>query len=106
MFLIGLFFVCCAGINAQLKVDSLGQVGVGTANPQYKLNVVGNTCVDGNIYLGSAFNYIGTTAQNTPITFKLGNSNAGNTGHSGNTNVSFGYESLSNSTGNNNSSIG
>ena len=85
-------------IFAQLKVVQTGNVGVGTTTPSssYKLDVVGNTRVTGNIYLGSASNFWGTTGSSIPITFKVNNVLAGFTGHSGNTNISFGYGSLPN----------
>jgi hypothetical protein len=50
------------------KVNSTGMVGIGTANPQYKLDVTGDTRVAGDIYLGSDSNFIATT-NNVPITF-------------------------------------
>jgi len=69
-----------ANVSAQLEVKSSG-----------------DTYVSKNIYLESATNFIGTTAINIPITFKLGTTTyAGFTGSSVNTNVSFGYGSLKN----------
>ena len=82
-------FAFLASVSAQLRVD-----------------VNGNTNVDKNIYLNSATNFIGTTATNIPITFKVNNILAGFTGHSGNANVSFGYGALPNSTGHYNTANG
>jgi len=45
-------FALLANVSAQLKVDSLGNVGIGK-NPQYKLDVAGD------IYIGSASNNFG-----------------------------------------------
>ena len=90
-------FAFLANVSAQVKVNSSGQVGIKTTNPQYELDVVGNTRVAGNIYLGSSSDFLGTTANNVPITFKLNNVLAGYTGHSGSSNVSFGYQALNNS---------
>jgi hypothetical protein len=87
-------FAFVANVSAQLKVDATGQVGIGTANPQYKLDITGNTRVVGNIYLESDSNLIATT-NNVPITFKVNGVLAGSTGSSGKYNVSFGYRSLS-----------
>ena len=82
-------FAFLASVSAQLRVD-----------------ISGNTHVDKNIYLNSTFNFIGSTASNIPITFKANNILAGFTGHSGNTNVSFGYGALPNLTGSNNTANG
>jgi hypothetical protein len=98
-------FVFLANVSAQLKVNSTGQVGIGTANPQYKLDVTGDTRVSGNVYLGSASNFFGTT-NNTPITFKVNGVLAGNTGSSESSNISFGYGALSNTTASVNTAIG
>jgi len=65
-FMLSLFL---ANVSAQLKVNPLGDILIG----------------------GSASNFIGTTATNIPITFKLGTSLAGFTGSSAKTSVSFGY---------------
>jgi len=52
------FFV---NLSAQIRVDSDGKVGIGTTTPSYRLDVVGNTRVTGDIYLGSTSNLISTT---------------------------------------------
>jgi len=86
-------------------LNSNGNVGIGMT-PEYKLDVVGDTRIAGNIYLGSTPNFIGTTG-NVPITFKVNNIVAGSTGGGSNYNVSFGYLSLGNSlTGANNTAVG
>ncbi len=74
---------------------------------QLKVDATGNTLVDGNIYIGGASNFLATNS-NTPIVFKVNNSvAAGSTGSYGNSNVSFGYGSLSNNTtGTTNTAIG
>ena len=95
------FFVlaCFVNVSAQIKVNSSGNVGIGK-NPQYKLDVAGD------IYMGSASNILGTTNSNS-ITFKVNNVLAGFTGSSANGNVSFGFESLPNtSTGTYNTAVG
>ena len=90
-------------MSAQLKVNSSGQVGIKTASPQYDLHVVGNTYVTGNIYLGSASNFLSVTNDN--ITFKVNNVLAGSTGS--HYNVSFGYGALySLTTGIGNTAVG
>ena len=72
-------FASFANLAAQLEVKSSG-----------------DTYVAKNIYLESASNFNLGTTNNVPITFKVNNSVAGFTGYSGKTNVSFGYQSLSN----------
>jgi hypothetical protein len=86
-----------ANVSAQLKVNSTGQVGIGTTNPLYKLDVTGDTRVAGNIYLGSTSNILGTS-NSVPITFKVNGTLAGCTGGTGNPNVSFGSGALSSNT--------
>jgi hypothetical protein len=100
-------FASLANVSAQLKVNSTGQVGIGTANPQYQLDITGNTRVAGDIYLGSTSGFLGTTNSTTPITFKVNGVLAGYTGYSGGGNVSFGYRTLSSvTTGNYNTATG
>jgi hypothetical protein len=72
---------------------------------QLKVDAAGNTLFTGNINLGGTTNFLGTNSD-TPLVFKVNNMAAGSTGSSGNANVSFGYGSLSNSTGNYNTAIG
>jgi hypothetical protein len=100
-------FAFFANVSAQLKVNSTGQVGIGTTNPLYKLDVTGDTRVNGGIYLGSTPNILGTT-NNVPITFKVNGVLAGSTGNDSTvSNVSFGYRALSsNTTGNYNTANG
>jgi hypothetical protein len=86
-------FAFLANVSAQLKVDATGRVGIGTADPQYKLDVEGDIHVDGNIYLESDSNLIATT-NNVPLQFKVNGVSAGSTGSSGKYNVSFGYRAL------------
>ena len=71
-----LFSLFLANVSAQLKVNSLG-----------------DTYASKNIYLGNSSNFLGTTASNIPVTFKVNNTIVGYTGHSGSTNVFFGYMS-------------
>jgi hypothetical protein len=99
--------VCLAHLCfAQIKVDATGRVGIGTTPQTHKLEVSGNTLVNGNIYVGGTTNSLATNS-NTPLIFKVNNSvKAGSTGSSGNYNVSFGYNSLSNSTGSDNTATG
>ncbi len=93
-------------VSAQLKVSSLGQVGIGTTTPQYKLDVAGDARVTGNIYIGNTTsNFIGTTSD-VPIIFKINGTSAGYTGYSGGSSVSFGYNALNNSYGSGNVAIG
>jgi hypothetical protein len=106
VFLTIMIFAFIANVSAQLKVDATGRVGIGTATPQYKLDVDGDLHVDGNIYLESDSNLIATT-NNVPLTFKVNGVLAGSTGSSGKYNVSFGYRTLSATTSNNyNTAIG
>ena len=90
------FFV---NLSAQIRVDSDGKVGIGTTTPSYRLDVVGNTRVTGDIYLGSTSNLISTT-NDTALVFKVGNAMVGFTGASvgdnRHRNVAFGYGSLTN----------
>ncbi|MDR0683067.1 MAG: tail fiber domain-containing protein [Dysgonamonadaceae bacterium] len=100
IFILSICFAFAQFTFAQLKVNSLGQVGIGTT-PQYdKLEVAGN------IYLKNASNFLGTTAGNIPVTFKVNNILAGTTGSSTNSNVSFGYMALHNPNGNSNTATG
>ena len=94
-------FAFLANVSAQLKVNSTGQVGIGTASPQYKLDVNGDTRVTGGIYLGGSTAGLIAATGDVPVTFKVGGVLAGNTGSSGYRNVFFGYKALySNTTGN------
>ena len=86
----------------KIIVTIIGFAFLASVSAQLRVDVNGNTQVDKNIYLNSASNFIGTTGTNIPITFKANNVLAGFTGHSGNTNVSFGYGALPNLTGSNN----
>ncbi len=101
--------LCVAQIGfAQILVDYVtGNVGIGAAPQNHKLEVNGSMLVNGNIYIGGTSNSLATT-NNTPIVFKVNNSiMAGSTGSSGNSNVSFGYGSLSrNTTGSGNTATG
>ncbi len=96
-----LIVLCVAQTSfAQLKVDATGKVGIGTTPQSHKLEIAGNTLVNGNIYIGGTSNSLATTG-NTPLVFKVNNSvKAGSTGAPGSDNVSFGYGSLSNSSAN------
>ena len=80
-------------VAAQLEVHSSNQVGIGTNNPQYKLHVVGDAFVTGNLLIGTSSTFLGTTG-NYPLIFKTNNVLAGSTGSAGNTNVSFGHGAL------------
>jgi len=90
-----IFFACIAKGSAQVEVHTSNQVGIGTTNPQYKLHVIGDAFVTGNLLIGTASNFLGTTG-NYPIIFKTNNVLSGSTGSSTNTNISFGYEALLN----------
>ncbi len=37
------------GVNDRFAIDNLGNVGIGTVNPSNKLEVIGNTRIDGNL---------------------------------------------------------
>jgi hypothetical protein len=91
-------FAFFANVLAQLNVDSTGQVGIGTENPQYPLDVIGNARVAGDIYMGGTSNVLGTT-NGLPIMFKVNGVLAGSTGYDSlYSNVSFGYGALSSNT--------
>jgi hypothetical protein len=99
-------FAFLANVSAQLSVNSAGQVGVGTENPQYKMDVAGSTRVTGGLYLGGTSNFLGTI-NSVPVTFRVNGVISGNTGKSGTSNVSFGYGTLNhNTTGDDNTAIG
>ena len=87
-------FAFVANVSAQLKVDANGQVGIGTASPQYKLDVTGNSRFAGNIYLGGYTNFIGMPTD-VSLSFKVNGTLAGYTGSSDDYNVSFGYNAFS-----------
>jgi len=80
IFLSFILFAFLANVSAQLEVNSLG-----------------DTYVAKNIYLESASNFLGTTNNNVPFTFKVNDVLAGFTGSTGKAEVSFGYGALSNS---------
>ena len=89
-------FAFLANVSAQLEVSSSEKVGIGTTSPEYKLHVVGDVYATGNMYLGTASgtsNFL-STKSNAPLTFMLNGILSGSTGSSGNANVSFGYEAL------------
>jgi len=69
-----IIFAFIANVSAQLKVDSLGNITFGNAS-------------------SSIF---GTNNNNIPITFKMKNTLAGNTGNGIYNNVSFGYGAMGN----------
>jgi len=75
------------------------------ASAQLEVKSSGDTYVSKNIYLESASNFLGTTNNNVPITFKVNTFLAGFTGSDSNSNVSFGYRALLN-TGTQNTAIG
>jgi hypothetical protein len=97
---LSLVFALAANVSAQLTVDAAKNVGIGTTTPKSKLDVVGNINLS-----GSTADIIAWTS-GVPIKFKIGSVLAGNTGSSGQTNVSFGYHALSNTTGSYNTAIG
>ena len=105
LFFLLIIFLSVAQVSAQIEINSSGQVGVGTTNPQHQLDVSGNARVTGNLYLGTGeSNFLGTTSD-IPIIFKVNNvmagfTGAGFTGHRFYTNVSFGYGSLNPFVGN------
>jgi len=86
--LIIIIFAVIANVSAQLKVNSLGNVGIGK-DPLYKLDVAGD------IYFGIGPNILGTT-NNFPINFKVNGVLTGSTGSYEYTNVSFGYNAIPN----------
>ena len=86
------FFAFVANVSAQIEVHSSNKVGIGTTNPLYKLHVVGDTYVTGNLHLSNATNLL--KPDGTPLIDPL----SGFSGSATNTNVSFGYEALLNRT--------
>ena len=102
-----IIFAFLANVSAQIKVDSTGRVGIGTASPQFKLDINGDTRVTGgSIYLGDASGFLGTI-NNDPVRFKVGHVLAGYTGSTEDYNVSLGYGALSsNAIGDCNTAIG
>jgi len=60
-------FVLVTNLSAQLEVKSTG-VGIGTANPQYPLDVVGSIRVGGDIFFGGSTNQM--SASSVMLTFK------------------------------------
>ena len=103
-----IIFAFLANVSAQLKFDANGRVGIGTASPQYRLDVNGDTRVIGGMYLGgSTSNFLGTTDNYAPVRFKVGSVFAGYTGNTGHRNVSFGYGTFfSNTSGDYNTATG
>jgi len=99
VFTIITFLLFLTKVSAQIEIHSSNQVGIGTTSPQYKLHVIGDAFVTGNVignfYFRSDSNFLGTTG-NYPVVFKVNNILSGSTGSSDNTNVSFGYEALFN----------
>ncbi|MDR2805321.1 MAG: tail fiber domain-containing protein [Dysgonamonadaceae bacterium] len=83
-------FAFIANVSAQVKVNSTGEVGIGTEDPQYLLDVAGDTHVTGKIYLETGYGSL-STISTSPITFMVNNVLAGYTGYGGGSNVSFGY---------------
>lgn len=97
-------FFFLANVSAQVKVNSLGSMGIGTENPQYKLHVVGNTYLNGSVLFSGSATISGNTtvsgnisAQSiyavricssgqTPLTLMANNAVAGFTGNLTNTN--------------------
>jgi len=98
-------FAFLQNVSAQLKVNASGLIGIGTENPEYKLDVSGDVRVTGDIYLGSQATLLGTNS-NVPIKFKVDNVLAGSTGSASNANVSFGYQALTTLAGSGNVAIG
>ena len=95
------FFAFFVNMFAQIEVHSSNQVGIGTNNPQYKLDVRGDTHVAGSFYLGDNGNntsIIGTSSIYIPLVFKVNNVLSGFSGDYFNPNVSFGYNALPNYT--------
>ena len=82
-------FAANVSVRAQFDVDSLG-----------------NTYVSKNIYAESTPGFTFGTTNDVSITFKVNNSLAGFTGYTENSNVSFGYEALSNSFWDGNVAVG
>ena len=89
-------------VSGQLKVNTLGQVGIGK-DPKYKLDVSGDAYVTGNIYLGTTLNSL-STVSNASMSFKVNNGVVGFLGNYPSYRVSFGYSAAS--TGDYNVAIG
>lgn len=53
-------------LTEKMRIDSDGKVGIGTDDPQYKLDVIGSARVTGNIYYGGSSGSIGAAAYNKP----------------------------------------
>ncbi len=54
------------GVSNQLTLNLNGNVGIGTKIPQYKLDVIGDARVTGNIYYGGSSGNPGTNDYNKP----------------------------------------
>jgi hypothetical protein len=100
-----LLFVANTVVFAQVEVLPNGNLGIGTDNPQHRLDVVGDMRISERI--NTATGVIRTTTNNAAISLRVNNTLAGFTGSLVNSNVSFGMFALNSyGSGRGNTAIG